>query len=117
MTRQELLTVLRHGSHAYDLDADAIMDAAADEIERLDISERRLVCAAVLAHAELNAIRARDGVPYCRDGYPSSVSPEWFCSVVDQLDDAVQQATGQTAHCHPELYKHNEAAEAAERGE
>jgi len=35
MTRQELLTVLRHGSHVHDLDLDVIMDAAADEIELL----------------------------------------------------------------------------------
>ena len=65
---------------------------------------RQLVRAAVRAFAELNRIRARDGVPYTRDGYKSSVDEEYFGSVVDGLDEAVKAATGESAHCHPELY-------------
>lgn len=65
---------------------------------------RQLVRAAVRAYLELNTIRARDGVPYKRDGYKSDVCPEYFSSVVDQLNEAVIQATGHSAHCHPELY-------------
>jgi hypothetical protein len=52
----------------------------------------------------LNAIRARDGVPYTSNGWKSDVHEEYFSSVVDELDDAVIAATGKSAHCHPELY-------------
>lgn len=65
---------------------------------------RQLVRAAVRAFAELNAIRARDGVPYTRNGWKSDVQEEYFSSVVDGLDEAVIAATGKSAHCHPELY-------------
>ena len=65
---------------------------------------RALVRAAVKAFAELNAIRARDGVPYTRNGWKSDVQEEYFSSVVDGLDEAVTAATGTSAHCHPELY-------------
>lgn len=65
---------------------------------------RQLVRAAVRAYLELNTIRARDGVPYKRDGYKSDVCPEYFSAVVDQLNEAVIRATGNSAHCHPELY-------------
>ena len=67
---------------------------------------RKLVRAAVFAFKELNTIRARDGVPYTSNGYQSSVKPEYFSSVVDMLDDAVKEATGKSAHCHPELHSH-----------
>ena len=65
---------------------------------------RLLVRAAVRAFAELNAIRARDGVPYTHNGWKSGVQEEYFSSVVDGLDEAVKAATGKSAHCHPELY-------------
>lgn len=64
---------------------------------------RRLVRAAVLAYAELNAIRARDVVPYTSRGFKSDVDEEYFSSVVDMLDEAVKSATGVSAHCHPFL--------------
>lgn len=62
-----------------------------------------LVRAAVLAFAELNAIRARDGVPYTRNGYKCGVDERYFSSVVDALDEAVKAATGRSARCHPVL--------------
>lgn len=65
---------------------------------------RALVRAAVRAFAELNAIRARDGVPYTHSGWKSGVDEKYFSSVVDGLDEAVKAATGKSAHCHPELY-------------
>lgn len=65
---------------------------------------RQLVRAAVRAFAELNAIRARDGVPYTHSGCKSDVDEQYFSSVVEELDDAVKAATGKSAHCHPELY-------------
>ena len=65
---------------------------------------RQLLLAAVKAFAELNAIRARDGVPYTSSGWKSEVDEQYFSSVVDGLDEAVKAATGKSAHCHPELY-------------
>lgn len=65
---------------------------------------QKLVRSAVKAFAEMNEIRARDGVPYTHNGCKSSVSEEYFSSVVDELSDAVLFATGRPAHCHPELY-------------
>lgn len=65
---------------------------------------RMLVRAAVKAYAELNAIRARDGVPYTYYGCRSDANEEYFSSVVDELSAAVEAATGKPAHCHPELY-------------
>ena len=53
--------------------------------------------------AELNEIRARDGVPYTHCG-KSNVDEGYFSSVVDGLDEAVMTATGKSAHCHSELY-------------
>ena len=70
-----------------------------------DVIIRTLVHAAVRAFAELNAIRARDGVPYTRNGWKSDVDETYFSSVVDELDEAVMVATGKSAHCHPELLK------------
>lgn len=64
-----------------------------------------LVHASVRAFAELNAIRARDGVPYHSDGSRSDVCEKYFSSVVDALDAAVESLTGRSAHCHPELYR------------
>ena len=37
------------------------------------------------AFAELNTIRARDGVPYTHGGYKSGVDEAYFSSVVDGL--------------------------------
>jgi len=62
-----------------------------------------LVRAAARAYQELNTIRARDGIPYKRDGHKSDVCPEYFSSVVDELNEAVIRATGHSAHGHPEL--------------
>lgn len=73
-------------------------------LEKNDIVIRKLVRAAARAFAELNAIRARDGVPYTRDGYKYSVDEQYFSSVIDELDESVKAATGRSAHCHPELY-------------
>ena len=41
------------------------------------------------AWIELNAIRARDGVPYTHTGWKAGVSEEWFSAVVDGLADAL----------------------------
>ena len=84
--------------------SDADVDEAADMIEQMQGQIDALVKAAVFAHSELNAIRARDGVPYDRDGMRYGVSEEYFSGVVDALDAAVRQATGHGAHCHPRLY-------------
>lgn len=78
-------------------------DAILQSMKHPDDNIRQLVRAAVRAYQELNTIRARDGVPYKRDGYKSDVCPEYFSAVVDQLNDAVIRATGHSAHCHPEL--------------
>ena len=64
-----------------------------------------LVTAAVKAFQELNEIRARDGVPYLRDGSKSGVDEKYFSSVVDELDSAVEAVTGRSAHCHPFLFR------------
>lgn len=76
-----------------------------EEIDRLHTDVRKLVRAAVRAFLELNTIRARDGIPYTHSGFKSDVNEEYFSSVVDGLDEAVKDATGCSAHCHPELYK------------
>lgn len=70
-----------------------------------DETTQKLVRAAVRAFQELNEIRARGGIPFTRCGQPSSVTEDYFSSVVDLLDEAVREATGHGAHCHPELYK------------
>ncbi len=41
------------------------------------------------AWTELNEIRARDGVPWTHQGYQSSVSAEYFSSVVDGLAECL----------------------------
>ena len=83
--------------------SDTEREQASDLAEQQRII-RRLVRAAVVAYAELNEIRARDGVPYTHLGCRSGVTEESFSNVVDALNDAVQDATGHPAHCHPELY-------------
>jgi hypothetical protein len=83
---------------------DAAIREREEEKQKLPVVMRQLVRAAVKAFAELNAIRARDGVPYTSSGWKSDVQEEYFSSVVDELDEAVIAATGKSAHCHPELY-------------
>lgn len=67
--------------------------------------ERKCVRAMVCAFQELNTIRARDGIPHSRCGFPYGVSEGYFSSVIDSLDDVVKELTGKSAHCHPELYR------------
>ena len=71
------------------------------------MTENELIAARALVKAfnELNAIRARDGVPYTHYGVKSSVCEDYFSSVVDQVDEAVRVLTGESAHCHPLLYE------------
>jgi hypothetical protein len=68
----------------------------------------QVVRAMCRAFAELNAIRARAGVPYTRGGWPSLVNEDYFSQVVDDLDAAVRLMTGIGAHCHPSLYRTKE---------
>lgn len=81
---------------------------SSDKTSQSDLADpaavQALVRAAVMAFSELNAIRARDGVPYTHSGCKSSVDEQYFSSVVDALDEAVKAATGRSAHCHPALY-------------
>lgn len=67
--------------------------------------EKRAVRVMVRAYQELNAIRARTGVPCDLDGYRTSVDPDYFSSVIDGLDEMVRELTGKSAHCHPALYE------------
>jgi hypothetical protein len=56
-------------------------------LDHADEAERLLVeCAAALEKAryELNAIRARDGVPYTHMGWKASVDENYFSTVVDE---------------------------------
>lgn len=55
-------------------------------------------------YQEMNAIRARDGVPYCHDGRKSSVCPDYWDRLVDRLDVLIERHTGKQAHCNPALY-------------
>jgi len=80
------------------------MSKDSNEASVQSVVVRQLVRAAVKAFAELNAIRARDGVPYTHEGSRSNVDEAYFSCVVDGLDEAVKAATGKSAHCHPELY-------------
>ena len=85
------------------------------ESERI---KQQCIRAMVRAYAELNAIRARDGVPYTHNGLKSDVNEAYFSSVVDELDEAVKAAAGRSAHCHPILYEradeHDETTETNE---
>lgn len=62
---------LRHEAYAYKRQRDALRSALQK------------------AYVELNAIRARDGVPYRRDGFKSDVDPEYFSSVVDEACEVI----------------------------
>lgn len=55
--------------------------------------ETLLVTALRNAWAELNAIRARDGVPYHRNNGMPYCSEDWFSSVVDECATAIEAAT------------------------
>lgn len=75
---------------------------------RLEEAERERLTAAralVKAFNELNAIRARDGVPRDYAGMKVGIDEEYFSSVVDDVDAAVLALTGRGAHCHPLLYE------------
>jgi len=61
------------------------------------------VVAMCQAWQEMNTIRDRDGVPYDSYGYKAS-SQEWWDKVMDNLDLAVTQLTGQGCWLHPALY-------------
>lgn len=56
--------------------------------------EKQLTTAVWKAWQELNAIRARDGVPYTFQGWKSGVDERYFSSVVDECATAIQAATG-----------------------
>ena len=56
--------------------------------------EKRLTLALWKAWAELNAIRARDGVPRTFNGWKSDVDEGYFSDVVDECKDAIEAATG-----------------------
>lgn len=47
------------------------------------------------AWRELNAIRARDGVPYTHMGWKDGISEEYFSRVVDDCAAAYKKVTGQ----------------------
>ena len=51
------------------------------------------------AHWQMNAIRAKDGVPI-----GSSVTQEYWDDIINRLNEIVLDATGRTAHCHQSLY-------------
>lgn len=70
----------------------------------MTIDERKALRCLVFAYQELNAIRARDGVPYTHTGFKSDVDEKYWSDLVDSIDLVVVKATGHTAHCHPLLY-------------
>lgn len=59
------------------------------------------------AYQEMNVIRARDGVPYMHNGYKSDVSQEYWDSIMDKLDEEVENATGRKCWLHPSLNQQN----------
>jgi hypothetical protein len=63
-------------------------------------------CVKVMCEAwrEMNAVRARDGVPYCHDGRQSDVSQEYWDDIMARLDKEVLDATGHDCWLHPALY-------------
>ena len=75
------------------------------QLEADDKRVSKVLLAIALAYKELNAIRARDGVPYTHDGWKSSIDEEYFAGVVDKLDEAMIDMSGQSAHLHPILYQ------------
>lgn len=56
--------------------------------------EKQLTMACWAAWKELNAIRARDGVPRDYNGCKVGVDEDYFSSVVDGCEEAVKLATG-----------------------
>jgi len=54
--------------------------------------------------SEMNAIRARDGVPYMHNGWKSDVSQEYWDDMMDRLNKEVIDATGKGCWLHPVLY-------------
>ena len=67
-----------------------------------------------LAHVwqEMNAIRARDGVPRMHDGTRSCVSQEWWDELMDRCEAVIVAHTGKPAHCNPVLYSPNPGVQA-----
>jgi len=61
------------------------------------------------AWGEMNAIRARDGVPYYRDGRKSDVSQQYWDDIMERLDKEVVSASGRGCWHHPSLYALNES--------
>lgn len=67
------------------------------------------------AWMELNAIRARDGVPYMHDGYKASVDEGYFSKVVDDCADAYKALTGrEIMPWHPLIDKVAQSPDASE---
>jgi hypothetical protein len=61
---------------------------------RLIAAAPDLLAALKIAYFELNAIHARDGVPYTSDGWKSGVDQAYFSSVVEQARAAIAKAEG-----------------------
>ena len=53
------------------------------------MDKKLVVKALTKAHYELNAIRARTGVPYDLNGYATPVDEEYFSSVVELCKEAL----------------------------
>ena len=58
-------------------------------------------------YAEMNAIRARDGVPYCYDGRKSDVSQEWWDDIMERLNDRVKEVSGKGCWLNPCMYENS----------
>ena len=56
------------------------------------------------AWQEMNAIRARDGVPYKSDGTQSDISQEYWDEIMAGLNKVLIEETGKGAWLHPSLY-------------
>ncbi len=59
------------------------------EIERLTKERDALIQSLWKCWRELNEVRARDGVPWTHQGHPSSVSEEYFSSVVEEAKNCL----------------------------
>jgi hypothetical protein len=71
---------------------DGAMIPIEDLVASLNNADRRIKQLEVVAWAawnELNAIRARDGVPYTHAGWKSDVDEVYFSQIVDALSNAL----------------------------
>lgn len=59
------------------------------------------------AYREMNAIRARDGVPFTSFGYKSDVTQEYWDDIMNRLNSEVLKATGKSAWLNPILFEEN----------